>query len=60
MSTCFPVSFSKAVSKVEHVNLACSIICVWLEGNISSPIIYSYLSVFPDVNADIFAPSHLI
>ena len=41
--------------KGEYVNLACSIICLRLEGNISSLVRYSYLSIFPDDNADIFA-----
>ena len=43
---------------VKHVNLACGTTCVWLKGNISSPVTYSYLSIFPDDNADIFA-AHL-
>ena len=47
--------FSKAFPNVEYENLPFSIICLWLEGNISSPVIYSYLSIFPDDNADTFA-----
>ena len=47
-------------SNRENSNLACSIICLWLEGNISSPVTYSYLSTFPCDNADIFAASLLI
>ena len=44
----------------EFANSACSIICLWLEGNISSSVGYSYLSIFPDDNAYIFAASLLI
>ena len=35
------VYFSKAFPKGTRVNLACSIICFWLEGNISTPARYS-------------------
>ena len=52
--------FSKAILKEWYVNLACFFILLWLEGNISSPIRYSYLLVLPDDNADIFAASLLI
>ena len=52
--------FSKAFSKGEYANLACSIICLRLEGNTSSSVRYSYLSIFPDDNADIFAASLLV
>ena len=38
----------------------CSIICLWLEGNISSPVRYSYLSIFTDDNAGVFATYLLI
>ena len=41
-------------SNGEYVNLTSSVICLWLEGNISSPVKYSY-SIFPNYNADIFA-----
>ena len=41
----------------EYANLAYSIICLWLEGNVSSPVRYSYLSILSDNNADIFAAS---
>ena len=57
------VCFSKAFPNGEYINLACSIICLWLEGNISSPVRYShfsYLSIFPDDNGDVFAVSLLI
>ena len=50
--TCLSVCFSKAFPKWEYANLDCSIICFWLEGNISSPVRYSYWSIFPDDNAD--------
>ena len=52
--------FSKAFPKGEYPNLACSVIYLLLEGNISSPVRYSYLSIFPEDNADIFAASLLI
>ena len=52
--------FSKAFPKGEYENLACSVIYLLLEGNISSPVRYSYLSIFPEDNADIFAASLLI
>ena len=42
------------------MNLACSIICFWLEGIISWPVRYSYWSILPDDKADIFAASLLI
>ena len=65
-STCFfPCSsivfvcFSKTFSKRGYANLACSITFLWSRGIISSPVRYSYLSVFPDYNADIFAASLL-
>ena len=57
---CFSVRFSKTFPKVEYANLACSIICFSLEGNISSPVRYSYLSILPDDNADIFVAPLLI
>ena len=49
----------KAFPKGEYAKLACSITCLWIESKISSPIRYSYLSIFPDDNADIFAASPL-
>ena len=54
------ICFSKAFPNGKYVNLACSIICLWLEGNISSPVRYSYLSILPQDNTDIFAASLLI
>ena len=52
--------FSKGSPNEDEVNLFCSIICFWLEGNISLPVSYSYLSIFSDNKADIFAASVLI
>ena len=57
---CFSVYFLKAFPKGEYANLACSIICLWLEVNISSLVRYSYLSIFRDHHADIFDVSLLI
>ena len=47
------VCFSKAFSKVESLNLGCSVIWLWLDDNISLPPRYSYLVIFLDDNADI-------
>ena len=49
------VYFFKAFLEEEQVNLACSITLLYF-----FPIRYSYLSIFPDDNADIFAASPLI
>ena len=57
---CFFVCLSKAFPKGEYENLACSITCLSLEDNISSPVRYSYLSILPDDNANVFAASLLI
>ena len=54
------VYFSKALLRGEYVNLACSIILLSSEGNISSPVRYSYLLILPDDRADIFAAPLLI
>ena len=51
---------SKSFPKGEYANLACYFICLRLEGNISLPVRYSYLSIFSDDNADIFAASLLL
>ena len=40
-STIVFVCFSKAFPNKEYANLACSITCLWLEGNISSSVTYS-------------------
>ena len=47
------VCFSKAFPKGERINLGFSIICFWLEGNIFSPVRYSYLLNFADDKLDI-------
>ena len=60
VSTCFSVCFPTVVPNRDYANLACSIICLWLEGNISSPARYWYLSVFPENNAYIFSACLLI
>ena len=67
MSTCFFTCFSSAIicfSNVspsgEYVKVACCIILLWSDGNISSPARYSCLSVSHEDNADIFAASLLI
>ena len=57
---CVSVCFSKAFLKRRYAKLACSFVYLWLKGNISSPVRYSYLSIFPDDNADMFAASLLI
>ena len=54
------VCFSKAFRNGEYANLACSNTSLWSGGSISSPVRYSYLSIFLDDNADIFAASQLI
>ena len=54
------ICFSNALPSTEYVNLAWSIILLWSDGNISSLIRYSYLSILPDGNADVFAASQLI
>ena len=49
-----------AFSKGEYVDLACSATLLWSNGNISAPVGYSYLLIFPDCNADTFTASLLI
>ena len=51
----FPFVFQKPNG--EWVKLACYIILLWSEGDISSPVGYSHLSLLPDDNAKIFATS---
>ena len=53
------ICFSNALLRGEYVNLVCLIILIWSDGKISSPVRYSYSSIFPD-KADIFAASLLI
>ena len=57
-STCFSVYFSKVLPKGEYANLACFIIRLRLQGNMASPA--SYLSIWPDDNADTCVASLLI
>ena len=52
--------FSKALTRGEYVNLACSITLFWSGGNISSPLRYSYLIILSDDNADSFTASLLV
>ena len=54
------IFFSNPLPRGEYVNLACSSILLWSDGNIFSPVRYSYLSIFLDDNADIFIDSLLI
>ena len=54
------IYFSKGFPRREEVNLACFIIYFWLQGNISSPVRYSYLLILPDDKVKIFAASMLI
>ena len=49
------ICFSNGFPDAEWVNLACSIICCWLDGNIFLLVRYSYLSILPDDKADISA-----
>ena len=61
-SPCFLIAFvyfSNSLLKEEYANLACSIICLLLKGNNSSPVRHSYLSIFASNNPDIFAASPL-
>ena len=62
-STCFFLVlqlFSIVFPKERNIKLAGSIILLPSDSNISSPVRYSYLSIFADDNADIFAASLLI
>ena len=54
------ICFSKAFANGECTNLVCSITPLWSGSSISSSVEYSYLSIFPNGNADIFAASLLI
>ena len=66
-STCFItwssivfICFSNALPRGEYINFACSITLLWSDVSISSPVRYSYLSILPDDNAEVFAASLLI
>ena len=52
--------FAYALQRGAYVNLACSVILFWSDGNISSSVRYSYLVILPDGNANVFAASLLI
>ena len=52
--------FLNALPSVEYFDLACSMILLWSDGNISSPVRYSYLSILTEDNADVFAASLLM
>ena len=54
------ICFSNALARGEYVNLASSIVLLLSDGNIFSTVRNSYLSIFPDYNADIFAVYLLI
>ena len=54
------ICFSNALPNEKYVNLNCSIILLWSDGNISSPLRYSYLPILPYGNADVFGASLLI
>ena len=57
---CFTNCFANALLIGEYPNLACSIIILWSDNNISSSIRNSYLWILLDYNADHFATSLLI
>ena len=52
--------FFNALPRGEYKNLAFYIILLWSENNVSSPVVYSFLSISHDDNADIFATSLLM
>ena len=52
--------FLNAFPRWEYVNLACFIIWLWLEGYVSSPVGYWYLSILSNENADAFTVSLLM
>ena len=54
------ICFWNALPSEEYVKLTCSIILLWSDGNISSPVRYSYLLILPDDNADILTASLFI
>ena len=59
-SSIFFICFLNVLPSGEYVNLVCSVILPWSDGNIFSPLKYSYLSILPEDNADIFAASLLM
>ena len=54
------IFFLNVLPSGEYVNLVCSVILPWWDGNIFSPVKYSYLSILPENNADVFAASLLM
>ena len=54
------ICVSNALLRGEYVNFACSIILLWSNSNILSPVRNSFLSNIPDYRADTFAASLLI
>ena len=54
------ICFWNALPSEEYVKLTCSIILLWSDGNISSPVRYWYLLILPDDNADILTASLFI
>ena len=53
------ICFSNALPRGEYINLVCSIILLWSDGNVSSTVRNSYLSILPHDYADIIAASLL-
>ena len=53
-------TFKASSSKVEYINLACSVNLVWSGGNISLLVRQLHLPILPDDNGNIFAASLLI
>ena len=51
------ICFSNTLPSGEYVNLACYIILLWSDGNISSPVRYSDFSILLEVKVDVFAAS---
>ena len=49
------INFSKAFPSCGQLIVACCITLLGPEGNISSPVRYSYLPILPDDRADILA-----
>ena len=54
------ICFSNAKPIWKYVNLACSILLLWSDSKIFSPVRNSYFSTLPDKNAVIFAISLLV
>ena len=56
------ICFSNALPRGEYVNLAYSVIVIWSDGNISSPVRYFiiFYSILADDSTDIFVGSVLL